>query len=100
MPIDFRGVSFRLDTASGLQRLNSSVRFDSPVLNAAAALQAFHLDYASSDHHINVVRVAPSVTSFGGGNTVTVHLECNYADKNVDDAYSGIVDVLVIAEVE
>jgi hypothetical protein len=66
---------------------------------ANIALRGFVLDFASSDHHINVVEVS---TEFAGieGEIVHFRVDCQYADKNFDDQYSGHVDVLVIADLQ
>ena len=61
-------------------------------------MNGFKLDYVNSDHPSNVVEVDTDVVSISG-NTVTFRVECNYADQNFDDPYSGYVTALVIAEV-
>ena len=57
------------------------------------------LDFSSKDHHINIVEVKTSLTSFDG-KRVNFRVECEYADKNFDDPYKGEVDVLIMADVE
>jgi len=81
------------------RHINGSVSFQKKVRVAEVAVRGFLLDFASKDHHINVVEVA---TEFGGieGEIVRFRVACEYADKNFDDEYSGHVDVLVIADLQ
>ena len=72
--------------------------FSSPVRRADVALNGFKLDFASSDHHINVVEVDADNVAISG-NVVHYRVECQYADKNFDDSYNGNIEVLVIADV-
>lgn len=99
MPIEFRTSSVTIPNGTGRRRIERSVSFSSPVKRASVAMNGFKLDYASSDHHINIAEADTDVASISG-NTVTFRVECNYADKNFDDPYSGYVTALVIAEVE
>lgn len=74
------------------------VSFGSPVQRAETAVKSFFFDFSRDDHHINVVEATSGVRAING-NTVTVAANCRYADKNFDDAYTGQVHVLVIAQV-
>jgi hypothetical protein len=66
--------------------------------NNRRAVKSFFFDFASDDHHINVVEATSGIRAING-NTVTVAANARYADKNFDDSYSGQVHVLVIAQV-
>ncbi len=97
--LDFRTLSLSVPAGRGRRSIQGSVSFGSRVFQAGVALNGFKLDYVDSDHHINVVEVDTDIASVSG-NTVTIRVECNYADKNFDDRYFGYITALVIAEVE
>ena len=99
MAIEFRTSSVAIPNGTGRRSIAGSAAFSSPVVRASVAMNGFKLDYASSDHHINIVEADTDIVSISG-NTVNFRVECSYADKNFDDAYSGYVTALVIAEVE
>ena len=99
MAIEFRTSSVTIPNGTGRRTIAGSATFGSPVKRASVALNGFKLDYASSDHHINIVEADTDLVSVSG-TTVNFRVECNYADKNFDDPYSGYVTALVIADVE
>lgn len=99
MAIEFRTSSVTIPNGSGRRSITGNATFSSPVVKASVALNGFKLEFASSDHHINVVEADTDFVSISG-NTVTFRVECNYADESQDDSYSGYVTALVIAEVE
>jgi hypothetical protein len=72
--------------------------FGRTVNSAAAALNGFKLDYASDDHHINVIEANTAVQNVSG-TSVSYRVMCQFADKNFDDEYSGFIDVLLVADV-
>jgi hypothetical protein len=72
--------------------------FATDVRSAQTAIKSFRLDYANSDHHINVIEVRSEVTSTPG-TAAALRVICQYADQNFDDAYSGQVELLVVADV-
>ena len=98
-------VEFRTDTIEikrsnkRRQQFDGSVTFQGKVRVANVALRGFVLDYANNDHHIDVVEVT---TNFAGieGEIVHFRVNCQYADKNFDDEYSGRVEVLVMADLQ
>ena len=100
MPVDFRQSSITIPAGIGRRTIPASVSFGSPVLRASVALNGFALDFAGNgvDHHINVVEADTDLVSING-NRVNFQIQCQYADKNFDDSYSGYVTALVIAEV-
>lgn len=98
MPLDFRRRTIQIPNGTGRRSIDDSVTFNSRVRRADVALNGFKLDFTNSDHHINVVEVDTDRVSVSE-NEVHYRVECNYADKNFDDSYSGNVEVLVIAEV-
>ena len=99
MAVEF--ITKRVAVPSGTKRrqINDSVPFQRKVRVASVALHGFLLDFDSSDHHINTVEVA---VEFAGieGEIVRFRVNCQYADKNADDKYSGHVEVLVIADLQ
>ena len=99
MPVAFRTASITVPSGTGRRSIPASVVFGSPVNAAAVAINGFALDYNSEDHHINIVEADTDILSISG-NTVNFQIECHYADKNFDDAYSGYVTALVIADVQ
>lgn len=99
MAVEFITTRIEVPRGKGRRQINGSVPFQQKVRTANIALRGFLLDFASDDHHINVVEVA---TQFAGTEGEIVHFRINtqYADKNFDDEYSGHVDVLVIADLQ
>ncbi len=95
---EFRTVTVRVPRGTGRRSIEATVRFGAPVRRANVALNGFKLDFASADHHINIVEADTDLVAIDG-NTVRIRVECNYADKNFDDPFSGYVTALVIAEV-
>ena len=98
MATEFRTVSIGIPSGTGRRSIEGRARFGSAVRRAGVALNGFRLDYANTDKHINVVEADTDIVSISG-NTVTFRVECNYADRNFDDPYSGYVTALVVAEV-
>jgi hypothetical protein len=98
MAIAFRTITLNVPGGSGTKAIPGTAFFDSDVRSAGAAINGFRLDYANSDHHINVIEVNSEVIATPGS-AVSLRVICQYADQNFDDAYSGRVDLLVIADV-
>ncbi len=99
MAIEFRTSSVSIPNGTGRRSITGNATFGRPVVKASVAMNGFKLDFASSDHHINIVEADTDIVSISG-NTVNFRVECNYADKNSDAPYTGYVTALVIAEVE
>ena len=98
MATEFRSLSIPIPGGSGTKVVEDSALFGTSVLRAESAIKSFLFDYSSSDHHINVIEVTTSVIATPGP-TARVRVVCRYADQNFDDAYSGHVRVLVVADV-
>lgn len=96
---DFRTISLGVPAGTGRRSIEGSVVFGSRVFQAGVMMNGFKFDYVNSDHHINTLEADSDIVSISG-NTVTIRVECNYADKNFDDPYYGYVTATVIAEVE
>ena len=56
MSIEFCTSSVTVPNGKGRRTIAGSAAFASPVVRASVAMNGFMLDYASKDHHINVVR--------------------------------------------
>ena len=99
MAVEFRTTSVPVEPGTKRRQLTGSVFFQRKVRVAEIALRGFVLDFVSSDHHINVVEVT---AEFAGteGEIVHFRVNCQYADRNFDDEYSGRIDVLVIADLQ
>jgi len=98
MAIAFRTVTLDVPGGSGTKVVTGTAFFSTDVRSAATAINGFRLDFANADHHINVVEVNSEVIGTPG-TAVSLRAICQYADKNFDDAYSGRVELLVIADV-
>ncbi len=99
MSTDFRRRSITIPVGTGRRTVQGTVTFGSDVVSAGVALNGFKLDYADSDKNVNIVEADVDFVS-KRGRTVTFQVECNLADKNFDDPYSGYVTAIVMAEVE
>lgn len=97
MAVDFKTISITVPRGTGRRRLRNDVQFPSTVNGAAVTLSGFKADFADSDHHINVIEINTEIEDIHG-NIVFFAVECQYADKNFDDAYSGYVTVTVVAD--
>ena len=98
MTTQFRARSVTVPGGSGTKVVEDTVLFNGDVRSAETAIKAYLFDYSSSDHHINVIEVATSVVATPA-NSVRFRVVCRYADQNFDDAYTGRVEVLVVADV-
>ena len=98
MSVEFQTSSVSVPSGTGRLSIPGSVNFSSSVISAASAVNGFKFDFDSSDHHINIVEADTDIVSVSG-NTVNFRVQCNYADKNFDDKYSGYVTALIVADV-
>ena len=79
MAVEFRTSSVSIPNGKGRRSIEGNATFSAPVKRASVAMNGFKLDYASKDHHINVVEADTDVASISG-NTVTFRVECSYAE--------------------
>ena len=102
MPLRFQVVPVDIPSGTGRRTINfESQPFSPTVLRAAVALNGFRLQFDSADHHLKIVEIdADFLFVDQNQNKVVFSVECNLADKNGDDRYSGQANVLVIAEVD
>jgi len=99
MPVKFAIKVIKIRSQKGLLITDGSAKFGSNVISAGIAVSSFKLFYDRLDHHILVLQVEPVKTRIFR-NTVFFEITCHFADKSVNDPYSGEVRLLIIAEVE
>lgn len=100
MPIDFRRTRINFDPTSGReQRETGAVVFSSQVRRAEAALNGYSITYNNGDHNILAQKIDVDVPRISG-NTVFVDVNFLLRDSsgNIDDPFSGFVDVTVVAD--
>ena len=97
MPVRFQVSPVTIPPGTGRRNIPASHTFPSNVLHAGVALNGYRFDFLDSDHHINVVEADTDLVSTTN-RTVNFNVQCDYADKNFDDRYQGVVQVLIIAE--
>jgi hypothetical protein len=102
MPIDFRRGHVSFDPTQGqIQSEQGAVVFPSNVIRADVSIAGYDIRYNNGDHHIFRQIIDPVVESIQGS---TVFFRINFllrdSSGSIDDPFSGIVNVLVIAEVE
>jgi len=101
MALDFRRATINFDPTRGRTQDESvTVAFGGTVRRADVALNGFDIAYTNGDHHILREKIDARVVSVLG-NTVTVGVEFLLRDSsgNIDDPFTGRVDVLVMADV-
>ena len=103
MPADIRELHFDFPATTGRPQFeNQTVGFGSPVMTHSAALKGFDIHFENGDHHIlrETISLSTSVNP-SQPNDVRVDIEFLLRDDsgNIDDPYSGFVDVLVVANV-
>jgi hypothetical protein len=98
MALAFVTPRIEIPSGTGMRVIRSAHNFGRPVNSAAVALNGFKVDYASDDHHINVIEANTAVEAVTGSQ-VSYRVVCQFADKNFDDEYSGFIDVLLVADV-
>lgn len=102
MALDYRRGSVSFDpTAGQIQSEQGAVVFSSAVSRAEVSIAGYDLKYNNGDHHILREMVEAHVDNVQGA-TVFFHVDYLLRDDsgNIDDPFSGSVDVLVIADVD
>ncbi len=99
MPVEFRTVPITIPQGTGRRSIEGAAVFGSRVLRAGVALNGFSLDFVAPDRPFNVIEADTDLLSIEQ-NTVRFRVECQLADRNFDDPYSGYVTALVTAEVQ
>ena len=96
--IEVRALGLSVPPGVGRRNIGGNVVFSRRVVDAGVMINGFRLDYVNADHEANIVEVDSDVVTIND-TSVTVRTECNYADRNGDDPYSGYVTMTVIAKV-
>lgn len=100
MSTDFRRGNVVFDPTKGqIQTQTGAVVFNSPVTRADVAISAFDIRYNDSDHDILRMMVGAEVQNIEGA-TVFYQVQFLLRDDSgdIDDPFSGSVDVLVMAQ--
>src|SRR5688572_4177850 len=98
MPTQFASRQIPVPGGTGVKNMSGVVRFPGDVQSADCAIKSYAFDYTNSDHHINVIQVLASVVETPA-DRVQFQVICHYADQNFDDPYTGLVEVLIVANV-
>lgn len=99
MPVDFRTVTISIPEGTGRRSIEGVAVFNSRVLRAGVALNGFSLNFVAPDRPFNVIEADTDVLSTTD-NTVRFRVECQLADRNFDDPYSGFITALITADVQ
>jgi hypothetical protein len=102
MAIDFRQVRANFPSTTGKKGVqNVKFEFGSAVRNATVAIKGFRWMYDNqSDHNVGDLYAATrEVTAQGRAVSTTVDFLIRDWSNNIDDAYSGWVDLVCIADV-
>lgn len=75
--------------------------FGRKVRIADAAINGFKLEFTNADHHVHIAEVDIDA-KIVGNNVVEYTIEMLLRDRsgNIDDPYSGYIQVLIIASVD
>lgn len=97
MSVQFQTLNVPIPSASGRQTIERTTGFERPVRLVGLALNGFKLEFDNDDKHLTTMEVDTDIVS-QSATSVRFRVQCNLADRNGDDKYSGYVNVLVIGE--
>ncbi len=104
MPVAFQNVTVNLEPGTGRRDVRLTRRFGAPFAGETsvdAAIKGFSLDYTKKDHHINLAAIDVDILSVRPElGEVEFLVQVLYGKKNLDDPYTGFVNVLLIAELQ
>jgi hypothetical protein len=102
MPVKFAVDGVKFDATQGeVQVQTRSVPFGSHVIKAAAALNGVDVRFTGSEHPLHRLIIdITDVTPRDHQVDVTVRYLLRDHSGNIDDTFQGVVDFLVIAEVD
>lgn len=101
MATHFKRETVTIPLGTGRRSIRGSVEFPATVRRADVVLNGFRLDFGGASavqRPIGVIEADVDIVSVSG-RTVVYKVECEYADKNFDDRYSGWITAAVIADV-
>lgn len=102
MTLAFRTQEVGFDSTQGRrQRQPGSVNFPSNVRTVNCAVKGYNIRFTNGDHPIREIEIDIDGPRFDGSN-VTFNVDFVLRDNtgNYDDAYTGWVEVLVIADIQ
>ena len=101
MALDFRVARLSFDPTTGrVQNEPGSVNFATRVIRADCALRGYNFRYNNGDHELLMMEIEIKNKAVNGTNvTFNVDFLLRDSSGNIDDPYSGFVEVLVIADV-
>jgi hypothetical protein len=102
MAVSFKRLTLNFDTTTGGEQVEKATAvFGSKVNRAQAALNGFDVQYDNTDRELKRLKIDVDNSPVINGNTVEVTARYLLRDNsgNIDDPYSGRIDVLVIADV-
>lgn len=102
MMLDFKVVRVEFNRTSGnVQDVNSFAEFSSDVKNAQVVLNGFNVKFDDSDRPFGQLMITSDNVSWSGKRVnFSTHFLLRDWSGNIDDPYSGVVDFIVIAEVQ
>jgi hypothetical protein len=102
MAVVFQGPSFAVPGGFGTKLIDQTIFFNGVVTSAEIALKGFEFHFEDfDDHPLRVVEAKSFIIQIvpSGLSSVRFGVVCQFGDSNLDDPYTGSVDVLVIANV-
>jgi hypothetical protein len=100
MAVDFRRTRIYFDSTRFTEQIQTgAVVFPTTVNRAEAAINGFFVKFDNGDKHLLAHKIDIGTPRINGA---TVFFEVNYllrdSSGNIDDPYSGYVDVMVVAD--
>jgi hypothetical protein len=102
MSLDIRTHTFQFGPHTGSPQSDIfTFEFPTSVQNAASAISGFNIKYTGGDHHLGQEQIQTFVNIHGNvGQFVDVSVGFLLRDSsgNIDDAFDGSVDVMLIVD--
>jgi hypothetical protein len=101
MAIEFQSRRVNFTAGTGPKRFEGPGTFGGNIRSAETAIKSFRFDYASGDHHMDVIQAKTGIIDIQG-QFLNFFAECNYVDQRPEfpsDSYTGFIDVLIVADV-
>ena len=81
------------------QSINQTTNFSRNIRTVGAAINGFDVKFTNGDHHLLREKVDISPIAVNGRTaTFSVNMLLRDSSGNIDDPYSGFVDVMLIAD--
>lgn len=100
MALEFQTVRINFPSRRDFeQSINRTTTFSRNIRTAGAAINGFDVSFNNGDHNLLREKVDISPVTVSGRNaTFTVNMLLRDSSGNIDDPYSGFVDVMLIAD--